>query len=82
MAFRPNHTILFVYGDFKPELMQKKIESFFSNWVSSETKSKMPHALENQATFGKILLIDKASAVQAKIIMGYQFTTTPFWNKI
>jgi zinc protease len=69
----PNQTIFLVYGDFSLKQMEQAVEKYFGGWVRREVKPAAVEIAEQRATFGRILLVDKADAVQAKIKMGYRF---------
>lgn len=77
----PNNTILFVYGDFKSDRMEKLINQHFGSWTRTEIKAKPKNVKENKATHGQILLIDKPDATQAKILMGYNFYDQTFLDQ-
>ncbi len=77
----PNNTILFIYGDFKLDLMKGIISKYFNNWAKNQIKVKQPKIKENKATYGQILLVNKPDATQAKIKMGYNFFDQSFLDR-
>lgn len=77
----PNNTILFVYGDFKPERILELIDKYFGDWASHETRIKHTKVKENKRLYGKVLLINKPDTTQAKIKMGYNFFDQSFLDR-
>lgn len=77
----PNNTILFVYGDFKPDRILELISNYFSEWPRHETKPKLTKVKENKELYGQIILVNKPDATQAKIKMGYNFFDQSFLDR-
>lgn len=77
----PNNTILFVYGDFKPDRILELISNYFSEWPRHETKPKLTKVKENKDLYGQIILVNKSDATQAKIKMGYNFFDQSFLDR-
>ena len=80
-VFRPNNTLLFVYGDFKTAEMIKELKNFYSHWQAATGTFETVPAVENPDTFGQILLVDKANAKNARIVMGHQFNHAELFDK-
>lgn len=77
-AFRPNNMILFIYGDFNSGEVLKKLGNFYNDLKPVTGAPEPPMAVENPDSHGKILLVDKADAEQARIIMGCQIDAAAF----
>ena len=80
-AILPNHTILFVYGDFDTDRMEELIKRYFGDWEKKEIKVKPAKVKENKEIYGRVLIVDKPDATQAKIKMGYPFYDERFLDR-
>lgn len=80
-SFMPNQTILMVYGDFNTVQMRKKVKKHFGKWAKGKTKTPPVMAVENPESFGRVVLVDKPDAAQAKIMMGYSFYNAEFYER-
>ncbi|RCW47730.1 MULTISPECIES: pitrilysin family protein [unclassified Halanaerobium] len=79
---RPNKTIMILYGDFDSKKMLKKLHKEFSSWKNSSEFWKQPTVTAEESNYGKVILINKEDATQAKIKMGYNLDIRYFKDRI
>lgn len=68
----PNRTVLYLYGDLDHKAI-KDLEAELENWSVGEKLPFLTKVPENEDTYGRIVLVDKADATQARIKLGYLF---------
>ncbi|MGM0603410.1 MAG: M16 family metallopeptidase [Bacillota bacterium] len=68
---RPNKTFMIVYGDFDSREMLEKIHKEFGSWENSSEYWKQPAVSTDRSDYGRIILINKEDATQAKLKIGY-----------
>jgi len=78
----PNVTIMTFVGDFKIKEMKKLIVKYFETWQKKNVPIKEIKTPDITANFGKIILVNKPDATQAKIKMGYSFFGWDFPERI
>lgn len=71
-AIAPNRTVLYLYGDLDWDAVAA-LEDEFGDWPPGEAMGSLPNVAENKDTYGKIVVVDKADATQARIKLGYLF---------
>lgn len=81
-AVRPDQTIMIIYGDFETEKMLKKIDVEFGSWKGENDYLEKPLVNINKDNFGRIILINKKDATQARIKMGYNIDIENFKERI
>jgi zinc protease len=74
----PKQLVMSLSGDFKIEEMKKILEENFSDWKNNNADLKSNYIDVNQQNHGKIILVNKDDATQAKIRIGYNFYTYNF----
>jgi len=78
----PNKTILAVIGDIDISTMKEIIKNSFSDWQEEEIKLKKPKAEKGEKNYGRVILVDKPDATQARIKMGYLFFDNSFIDRV
>ena len=67
----PNTTIIGIAGDFKNRDMKKKIKDAFSEWQNKGVTLPHQKIIPQEKNYGRVFIINKPDATQAKIVMGY-----------
>ena len=67
----PNMTVLVFSGDFSIKEMKKEIKKAFSQWEKAPLTLPHQKSLAPKDKYGKIYIIHKKTATQAKIKMGF-----------
>ncbi|MFW5996349.1 MAG: M16 family metallopeptidase [Halanaerobiaceae bacterium] len=82
--FVPENTVIMVYGDFAYDDMKEKIRRKFGEWTGQEDEDlEAPPAVEkSEDNFGRVILVDKQDATQAKILMGHNLKIDDFRERI
>ena len=78
----PNNIVLGIIGDFEAEQMEKLLQKEFADWKRQELEKKVPEVKENDKNQGKVVVVNKSDATQAKIRMGYNFFTNQFSERV
>lgn len=76
--FSPANTVLFIYGDFNRAEIVKKVGRFYTDVSAKEQTFSTVNVVDNPDYYGKVILVDKADAKQARIMMGYSLATDAF----
>lgn len=77
----PANIIMTIVGDINEKEMLATLEAEFGAWKSPNLTLSEPEVMVNEANFGKIMLVNKPDATQAKMKMGYNFYDTSFGEK-
>lgn len=78
----PNNIVLGIIGDFKADQMESLLQKEFADWQRQEIKNKAPEVKRDKKTHGKIMLVNKPDATQAKLRMGYNFFNHQFSKRV
>lgn len=78
----PDQLVMSLSGDFKIEEMQNILINYFAGWENNNAEINSNYVDVNQQNHGKIILVNKDDATQAKIRIGYNFYTDNFPKKI
>ncbi len=79
---RPTKTFMIIYGDFDSSEMLKKINKEFGSWKNSSEFWKQPAVSAKSSNFGRVILINKEDATQAKIKLGYNLNIEYFKDRM
>lgn len=78
----PSEMIMALSGDFETDSMKELIKTNFSDWKNKEISDKGSYVNVNPKNHGRIILVNKSDATQAKIRMGYNFYTYNYPKKV
>lgn len=78
----PEQLVLVLSGDFNIEEMEKVLINYFSDWENNESELSAPYVNVNNKNHGRVIVVDKKDATQAKIRMGYNFYSDKFPKKV
>ena len=78
----PSEMIMALSGDFEIEEMKELLKTNFSDWENNQISAESSYVNVNPKNHGRIILVNKADATQAKIRMGYNFYTYNYPKKV
>lgn len=74
-AVAPNMTIMAFAGDFSAKAMKKEIEKAFGTWEKAPVTLPHQKSMAPRDEYGKVYIINKPDATQAKFKMGFDLFT-------
>lgn len=78
----PDQLVMSLSGDFDIEEMKDMLVDYFSDWENDNSEASFDYVNVNQQNHGKVLLVNKEDATQAKIRIGYNFYSDKFPKKV
>ncbi len=78
----PEVVYLAITGDFKSAEMKKKLNAVFSDWKKANIQLRSDTMPDIKNSYGKVIIINKPDATQAKVQMGYDFYGYSFKDAI
>lgn len=78
----PNNIALGIIGDIDVDQMGKMLKEHFGDWPKRKVKIKHPKVKTNKDNYNKVILVNKPNATQATIMMGYEFFSSDFEDRV
>ncbi|MTI61682.1 MAG: insulinase family protein [Firmicutes bacterium] len=80
--FTPANLILGLVGDIDIAEIKKMVKEYFADWQGREVVLQEAELQAAPDNWGKIIIIDKPDATQARIKMGYLFKDNSFLERV
>lgn len=78
----PDQLVMSLSGDFDIEEMKNILVDFFADWENNNTEVNSDYVNVDPQNHGKVILLNKEDATQAKIRIGYNFYSDKFPKKV
>lgn len=74
----PNRTAFAISGDFQYHEMEELLKEYFNDWKAKDIELEEPSLISPNPNHGRTVLVNKADATGARLMMGYDFFDIDF----